>query len=1267
MAPVSSHTATAWPRASTRIRSNFLALQFSKAARNVVLTLLPRTRASLWTAASYLVGRVTRVECGGCNEQRDFYASLEEALPPTFDVVSSQRIVSRRSLDDIDALEDQDGRSVPPGAFCRMLGRRRAVLSPLTHGDQLPDRDLRELLMVTRAAHAEAAALVTSGRPCLACGQSPDKCSQDGCLKPFRYASGGLSNYASLAVLGNPMLSRSDSTAALGAIERSAAARTSRKSRCESGEAATNWTAARPRGAGAPALADQGVFAGVCSHECVTAALHMPKPEQLSYHVAVMLLAVIAGTTRFLSDLFCMLYNHVRAQAEANPAWLTSPSRVLYGLPWLAVEVTPAAVGQAPQLAFTLGVDPSAAGAEGTARAAYFEAALTAAAAVAAWHAATQSPLPSVMATGAGAAAAAAAAFRAESQAAAAAGAEAKAELDAAQVVLSELQEQYKAAAAKVPDARPPAIGPTLRTGGVATTGAAADEATGACTTGTAPGATAPGAAGGPAVAGGTGAGTTATAAVLARLQAVGVQAEVPGTDLAGAFQAAGLDFPPAPAAHGGPAGTGAAAAADDRAARSAVRQLKLRVAEAEHACAAAAARVAEFTAASARCDSDAAMLDGGTFTDSRALQFALLRAQLLCDSGAEPVRLVVVGGVPAVHSYAHACSKQHGWAAVETLGSGSEYAEHVNARLFSPAVAQLHHTSAGNFSLLLASRITAYNARLNLAAPHRLLRMLIRAIRRAGQQRDKVAARRAEFDNVPGNAAITDSQLLEAATRARAGGDDAEAPADVRDAKAHASKLKALTDRQELLAAHALLKAAIADCGSGSPSEPADAVQPAAAALGATAGRAAAHRAPRALGGAAAGPVTALVPVLELSAGSKAVLRAVGCPPLASVADAAAALADVEQRIAKLKPVDAGITADSLIQGIVRELSAMAASVAAAAQSLEAERAIGAGSEMKAVGLRSKLSKCRKRMEDRLSYLKRLQPLSAEPQVVNYAFPDAAAISGPDDLPRSLGSVHFRSGDTAKDNLTTALLEKARYEEEVAAVEAAIGAAASNARAACSMATRRLNLLTAADPNLAAGGSPFRPEPVLGPDGALLEFGKRSFSLAPHTAVDDCSDLGRLYAAGLAHRADTARRQIGEVSFQLQRLNDGLEALKAASGGSLATVDLHVDTLGRAAALRANTGTSLLHGVLAPAAWAQIALVGHAAAGALLPVEPADDEDAAAEDDAASFGGVGRDDDAADAWSLASSERDAADPDAGSDSTSDCDSQDEDTGHPVG
>lgn len=258
----------------------------------------------------------------------------------------------------------------------------------------------------------------------------------------------------------------------------------------------------------------------------------------------------------------------------------------------------------------------------------------------------------------------------------------------------------------------------------------------------------------------------------------------------------------------------GGAAAAPDRTAAERSRRTAAQLDE----------RAAAYRGAVDRCTLEHEQLSQGQLSGLFLSRVAVIRELLLASaSDAACYRVVLRGGVPAVHAFSHACRNTHSWVGVPGMGSGAEFPEHINASTYSPLAPLLRHLSLGNYQLTLAAVSTSHNGRRNRDAAARLLSRWLRAVLRVQRADAAVVRLRRAYEADAKGEAESNAALLEAAARRRAAGDMLDGTDGDRDAHVRSAAVLAAIRHNRLEAACALLRLAV-DTARRSAAPPPDA-----------------------------------------------------------------------------------------------------------------------------------------------------------------------------------------------------------------------------------------------------------------------------------------------------------------------------------------------------------------------------------------------------------------------------------------------------------
>jgi hypothetical protein len=218
------------------------------------------------------------------------------------------------------------------------------------------------------------------------------------------------------------------------------------------------------------------------------------------------------------------------------------------------------------------------------------------------------------------------------------------------------------------------------------------------------------------------------------------------------------------------------------------------------------------------------------------------------------------------------------------------------------------------------------------------------------------------------------------------------------------------------------------------------------------------------------------------------------------------------------------------------------------------------------------------KRLSHCLACLKRLIPYSAQKAVREWILPDISSITGPGDLPSSVGDICVTPGDLALDQLIEAYEKRERAKEELEFLKEDIfDRVAVNIDAVVAQQSTMLQALCADNPDLGVGA---------GPSGL---WGGMPDALFDFSALPQADESRKQLAAGMAFKVAEGLRVWRQQRKQIERLQEGLKLLLDTSEARV--VMLSKDSVCRAVAMR--HGRSLLTGRMSPAAWAHLALHG--------------------------------------------------------------------------
>jgi len=306
-------------------------------------------------------GLVRAVACGGCGTARDWSVPLEDGLPFAYRFVNSRSIVSRDVSDQV-VLEASTGALRGDGERAAAVGRGRDLAPPIGQ-PQLQFRGARQAFSLFRlyAAHP-LARLFGYGAACIACGSLPRRLACDGNAKAFQRRTAPAADMT-IDLPGSPFCADAASLAAFEAVKFNADV-TRSSSQCvdTATGASSSWTAAANRGATASEKEHRisGIFVEACDHGIAQAAVAMPVREQPAFHVVSLLRAALTGTPYVLSDIYCLVYAHVRHQSALSGTWLTGAVRALLGDSTVTATVTTAGVGEVPSVTLTVRPTPAA-------------------------------------------------------------------------------------------------------------------------------------------------------------------------------------------------------------------------------------------------------------------------------------------------------------------------------------------------------------------------------------------------------------------------------------------------------------------------------------------------------------------------------------------------------------------------------------------------------------------------------------------------------------------------------------------------------------------------------------------------------------------------------------------------------------------------------------------------------------------------------------------------------------------------------------------
>jgi len=273
-------------------------------------------------------------------------------------------------------------------------------------------------------------------------------------------------------------------------------------------------------------------------------------------------------------------------------------------------------------------------------------------------------------------------------------------------------------------------------------------------------------------------------------------------------------------------------------------------------------------------------------------------------------------------------------------------------------------------------------------------------------------------------------------------------------------------------------------------------------------------------------------------------------------------------------------LNSDNVIAKHLRSLHALATELAHDNWKIELHRVTQGGKNTTSESLYAHRGATLKRLSHCLACLKRLVPHSPQKAVREWILPDIGSISGPGDLPSSVGDICVTPGDLALDHLIEAYEKRERAKEELQFLKGDIfDRVAVNIDAVIAQLLTMLQALCADNPDLGVGAGP---SGLWGgmPD-ALFDFA----ALPQATSGESRKQL----AAGMAFKVAEGLRVWRQQREQIGRLQKGLNLLLDTAGASV--VVLNKDSVRRAVAMR--HGRALLSGRMSPVAWAHIALHG--------------------------------------------------------------------------
>ena len=273
-------------------------------------------------------------------------------------------------------------------------------------------------------------------------------------------------------------------------------------------------------------------------------------------------------------------------------------------------------------------------------------------------------------------------------------------------------------------------------------------------------------------------------------------------------------------------------------------------------------------------------------------------------------------------------------------------------------------------------------------------------------------------------------------------------------------------------------------------------------------------------------------------------------------------------------------LDSDNVIAKHLRSLHALATELAHDNWKIELHRVTQGGKNTTSESLYAHRGTTLKKLSHCLACLKRLVPHSPQKAVREWVLPDIGSISGPGDLPSSVGNICVTPGDLALDHLIEAYEKRERAKEELQFLKGDIfDRVAFNIDAVISQLSTMLQALCADDPDLGVGA---------GPSGLWGGMPDALFDFAALPQAKSGESLKQL-AAGMACKVAEGLRVWRQQREQIGRLQTGLKLLLETAGASV--VVLNKDSMRRAVAMR--HGRALLSGRMSPVAWAHVALHG--------------------------------------------------------------------------
>jgi hypothetical protein len=492
----------------------------------------------------------------------------------------------------------------------------------------------------------------------------------------------------------------------------------------------------------------------------------------------------------------------------------------------------------------------------------------------------------------------------------------------------------------------------------------------------------------------------------------------------------------------------------------------------------------------------------------------------------------MLLGAIPSLHAYLHQCSL--GAFATPGAGAGHEYPEWLNSQALSPFASVVHMSTSTVWRLFLGNNLLFYNQRKNLDIAHRILQMWVRAQVSVQQRHDVLVSEKAVCTAIGLDVSNERLQSLSAQFRSSPANQSAETGRVSRAAKA--IELSAVVG-----ALDAIDSAVSCHAGDDSAKES-----------------------------------------LLLTLLGAAAERGIKLPSIASVFQLGAERRKQKSAQRQLLRDMSGTLVPDANAAIALQLKHMhdfSTALSHAKMRLQLHLIDGGANDVKSKALRVSVGAARNKLKRCILLLQRLLPLSTDDAVKRWKIPELEKISGPGDLPSTVGPIEVVAGSTKLLRLVEAHDAHRAAVTQLQLLTEEIGGTVGNLDAVIRQQISMLQSLATGDLERGSGASGL----VGGPTDAM-------FNLSNLRSPPGASCHAEI-AAGIAHHVARGLKLWREQRVQVALVLDAIQFASTTPRIVTDYVTLFKDKAGRCHAMR--YARRLLSGEMSPRDWATVSVCG--------------------------------------------------------------------------